>query len=53
MGKYLDDVLILLGCILILIGTYQLIPVATWFVGGIECLALGTVVSIQSKEPSK
>lgn len=34
MKKYLDDILIVCGCLLILAGTYQVNPILVWFVGG-------------------
>ena len=43
MQKYLDDGLILLGCGLILVGTWQVCPVATWFVVGIMAIGAGIV----------
>jgi hypothetical protein len=43
MGKYLDDILYIIGVIAICIGTYQLYPVATWFVAGVFCL-IGAVL---------
>jgi len=36
--NFADDLLYALGCCLILIGTYHLAPVATWFVAGAMCL---------------
>lgn len=45
MLNFLDDVLILAGCILILIGTYQICPVATWFVGGVMLIIFGVIVA--------
>lgn len=44
--KHLDDILILGGCGLLLVGTYQLSPVATWFVGGVIAIALGVLVGL-------
>jgi hypothetical protein len=46
MLKYLDDLLILIGCALILVGTYQVCPVATWFVGGVMAIGAGVVLSV-------
>lgn len=46
MAKYLDDLFIFIGCCLIMVGTFILIPVATWFVAGIMCLAVGIVIGI-------
>ena len=36
--KSADDLLMFAGFLAILIGTYQLSPIAAWFVGGGECL---------------
>jgi|GEM_PF-4346434 len=36
--NYADDLLYALGSLLILIGTYFLLPLATWFVAGAICL---------------
>jgi hypothetical protein len=44
MGKYLAEILILLGSLLILAGVYLVCPVATLFVGGILCVAAGAMV---------
>ena len=44
-AKYADDLLYLLGCGLILVGTAQVLPVATWFVGGVMCLAAGWAIA--------
>jgi len=37
--KYFEELLIAVGCALILVGTYQVNHVATWFVAGIQVLA--------------
>lgn len=44
--KHLDDILILLGCGLILVGTHQVLPVATWFVGGVMAIGLGVLAGL-------
>ena len=44
--NYLDDLLILGGCGLIMEGTYQICPVATWFVGGIILVVWGVLVGL-------
>lgn len=49
MRKYLDDLLVLAGCILILIGVYNVCPVATWFVAGGMCIAGGIVYGLSGK----
>jgi hypothetical protein len=43
MTKYLDDLLILGGCGLVLYGTFLVNPVAVWFVGGGMLIALGVL----------
>ena len=48
MAKYLDDLLLILGAVLICIGTYVLCPVATWFVAGAFCIA-GAVLLARSQ----
>jgi hypothetical protein len=42
--KYLDDVLLLTGCICVLIGLGQWSAVATWIVGGLELIGLAILV---------
>jgi hypothetical protein len=44
MVKYLDDIFIIIGCLLILAGTYQINPLATWFVGGGMFIVAGVLV---------
>ena len=44
--KYLDDVLIYLGCGLILVGTFHVLPAATWFVAGAMCIAAAIMIGI-------
>ena len=41
---WLDDVLVLAGCGLILVGTYLVCPPATWFVGGGMLIGMGVLV---------
>ncbi len=48
--NYLDDIFIFAGCALILIGTYLLSPVATWFVGGAMCITAGVLVGMGGRE---
>jgi uncharacterized membrane protein SirB2 len=44
LSRYLDDLLFLLGALLICIGTYALCPAATWFVAGAFCIVAGMLV---------
>ncbi len=46
MRKYLDDLLGVIGCALILVGTYQISPLATWFVAGGMCIAWGVLLGL-------
>ena len=50
MGKYLDDILILIGSVLLLIGTYIVMPVATWFVGGVMLITAGILIGAAKQE---
>jgi len=47
--KFLDDLLVLGGCVLIVIGTWYVCPVATWFVAGIMLIGLGVLVGLVGK----
>jgi hypothetical protein len=52
--KYLDDGLVLIGCGLILVGTWLVCPVATWFVGGAMCILAGLAIGAwRAKEKIK
>jgi hypothetical protein len=51
MKKYLDDLMIFGGCICILIGVYQVLPVLTWFIGGGLLIAFGCIFSLASTAP--
>lgn len=44
MKKYLDDSLILLGCVLVLVGIWQIYPAAAWIAGGIMAMGGGIVM---------
>ena len=46
MTKYLDDLLILAGCILVALGVYQIYPPAAWIVGGAELIGLGVLTGL-------
>lgn len=43
--RYLDDALVLIGCVLICVGVWQVLPVALWFVSGVFCIAGGVLVA--------
>jgi len=43
--KYSEDLLFLAGCLAIVIGSYQINPLAAWFVGGVECLLAGFLLA--------
>jgi hypothetical protein len=47
--KHLDDLLALAGCALLLYGTYELSPLAVWFVGGGMCLIASVLWGIGQK----
>ena len=49
MIRYLDDLLLLAGCVLILIGVYQVCPVATWFVAGAMLIVSGVLIGLGAK----
>jgi uncharacterized membrane protein SirB2 len=49
--NYLDDLLVLAGCVLVVVGTYQVNPLATWFVGGVILIVLGVLVGMGGKQP--
>lgn len=40
----LDDLLIMAGEVLIVVGVYQVLPVATWFVAGAALIVDGVLV---------
>jgi hypothetical protein len=45
LANYLDDLLVLLGCGLVLFGVYQTFPVAVPFVAGGMCIAWGWLLA--------
>jgi hypothetical protein len=53
MKRYFDDILLILGCVLILIGTYQVNLVATWFVAGGMFIGFGVLVGFSVNEVKK
>ncbi len=46
MKNYVGDLLVLIGCILILIGIYLVSPIATLFVGGSMFIGAGVLVEL-------
>jgi hypothetical protein len=44
MGKYLDDLLVVAGCGLVVYATYLLSGIAALYVGGFSLIALGIIV---------
>ena len=46
MKKYLDDLLALAGCALILVGVWRMFPDYIWFAGGLMCLVLSFIVGL-------
>lgn len=46
MRKYLDDLLVLAGFILILIGVWKTFPAAIWFVAGLMCFIIGGLLGL-------
>jgi hypothetical protein len=48
--KYADDLFFITGGLAILIGTYQIQPIAAWFVGGAECLMAGFLLAWSRKK---
>jgi len=51
--KYLDDVLVVLGAVLVCVGVYQVLPVVTWFVAGAFCIAGGVLVARSNNNGSE
>jgi hypothetical protein len=43
-GKYLDDVLLVLGCACMLIGVSKISIVATWIIGGVMLIVFGVLI---------
>lgn len=50
MSKFIDEILLIGGCVLILIGFYRLIPEATWFVGGFMLIIAGILSGIGNRK---
>jgi hypothetical protein len=47
--KYLDDLLVVVGCGLIVYGIAQISPVAAWITSGVFCMAGGVVLGISQR----
>ena len=50
MANYIDDIFIFIGCVLILIGAYQINPLITLFVGGFMFLAAGVMIGAGNRK---
>lgn len=46
MKKYLDDLLVLCGCLLILAATYLLCPIAALYVAGVMLIIAGVITGL-------
>jgi hypothetical protein len=42
-SKFLDDVLLMLGCACVLIGVSKLSVIATWIIGGVMLIVFGVL----------
>jgi hypothetical protein len=49
-NKYLEDLLIVAGFVLILVGVYYAYPLAAWFTGGLECLIMGFLIAASKRK---
>ncbi|MEN6522354.1 MAG: hypothetical protein ABFD14_01385 [Anaerolineaceae bacterium] len=49
MLKYMDDLLLVLGCAVILYGLYQWNIVVTWVVGGVMLIGFGVLIGMGDK----
>jgi hypothetical protein len=53
MIKYIDDLLVFIGCALILYATYLLSPIAALYVGGIISVLAGLGISLFGGKKAK
>ena len=44
--QFLDDLLILAGCALVLVFVFQVWPVGTWLVGGLMLIVFGVLIGL-------
>jgi hypothetical protein len=51
--KHLDEIFILAGCALLLVGTYQVNPLYVWFEAGAMCIIVGVIVGVGQKTGGK
>lgn len=47
--RYLDDLLALTGCALILVFVYHIEPVFLWLVGGLMCIGFAVLVGMANR----
>lgn len=48
--KYIDDILLLLGCICILVGIRMISVIATWITGGLMMIGWGVLIAYLKKK---
>jgi hypothetical protein len=48
--KYLEEIFIFAGFAFLLVGTYLLSPVATWFVAGVECIGYAVLLALGKRK---
>jgi hypothetical membrane protein len=53
MMRFLDDIFILIGCLLILVGVYQVNPLLVWFVSGVMFLIAGILIGLGKTDGEK
>ena len=53
MSRYLDDLLLLIGCAAITYGTWQFSPPLAWIVGGFLALLWGVALGLASRAVGK
>lgn len=53
MRKYLDDVLIFIGCGILIYATYRISLTAALYASGVLCILAGVFVGITGKRASK
>lgn len=49
--KYLDDLLALTGCVLILVFVHHIAPIYVWLVSGLMCLGFAVLVGMANRSP--
>ena len=49
MKNYLDDVLVIIGCLVLLFATYQLSLIAFWYLLGVLLIGAGITIGISER----